>query len=511
MIEEKAKNSYQGVMKRDSLAAYLEQKEKIILASLLVVFIFFFTFLSFGRHLALKTYLNDLGTYDQAIWNTLQGHPFQLSCSMLEVKNYFSAHFSPILALFVPFYAIFSAPQWLLFFQVFSVALGGLPIYWVAKENLRSVGLALIFLASFFLNPFLHNGLLYDFHEVVLAVGLASFAFYFLEKKNNRLFAVFAVLLGLSQEHLPLLVFMMGLYAILAQKRYRFGFWISVLSLGYFLFVLFFIMPLFSSSGEPALIANSSIYPSRYSWLGNSLGEIMRNIFFHPLWVFLSLFTFSRINYLVLLILPLATFSLYAWPAIIALPLLAINLLSANEMTFNIFFYHSAVIIPFLYFAAVLSLSRIFRGSHFFLRFFSSLILLSSVWMAYQYSVSPLSFRYGFSDYLPSLQAQKISEVRSKIPPEASLSVQHNLGPHFSERQKIYRFPLKKEEAEYILLSTFDPFAGNPRQIFGFEYALQMNRLEWQRDIEELKKSDKYELVYDKGGYLLFRNKQSKI
>ena len=474
---------------------------------LIIVFMLVFTALSFGRHAALKSYLNDLGTYDQALWNTVHGNFFGLTSSMVNVNNYFGAHFSPILLIFVPFYFIYATPKWFLFFQVLAVGGSAVPIYLIAKEKLKSEKLGFVILLSYLFYPALHNGLLYDFHELVLAVFFASWALYFLEKKNDKWFIIFASLLAISQEHLPLLVFMMGLYLIFIKRRKRFGIIVSGASLLYFLLVMTVFIPHFSSTGKPALIYSDSLYSSRYGWLGSSFSEIIKNIVTHPAIVAKTLLSFERIRYLFILVAPVFSLALFSWEFWLTLPVLAAYLLSLNAMTFNIFFYHSAIIAPFVFYATIESVRRWFLGNAVLRNFFLGLVLIFSIGSAVIHGVSPLSPNYKISDYLPGRHAKKINEIKKIIPANASLSVQHNLGPHFSERQYLYRFPIKKDEAEYILLDTIDPYADNPRQLFLFGYALQMDMLEWQSNVEELKKSDKYELVYDKDGYLLFKRK----
>lgn len=475
--------------------------------ALIVLFILIFTFLSFGRHDSLKSYSNDLGVYDQMTWNTLHGDFFHASAIMIAEKNELAVHFNPILILFAPLYMIWANPKWFLFIQSLAVGLSALPIYWFAKEKSKNFSFAFIFLASYLLYPVLANGILYDFHEVVLATVFASFAFYYLEKENDKLFILFSVLLALSQEHLPLLVFMMGLYLIFIKKRRKFGMAVSLASLAYFFLVVGVFMPFFSSTGQLAILLDDPIYGSRYAWLGKSMPEIAKNIFFHPGAVFKVLASKPRFDYLFRLIAPVFSLGLFSWPIFIILPLLAVNLLSANGMMFNIFFYHSAVLAPFIFFSSILTMRRWFFSDLFLRRIFLVLAAGASVCAAYFWTVTPLSPNYKISDYVPSAREKKIDEVKKILPANVSLSVQHNLGPHFSQRKEIFRFPLMMSDAEYILLDETDPFQSNPKQLFGFEYALQMSPLEWQSDIEELKKSDKYNLVYDQDGYLLFERK----
>jgi uncharacterized membrane protein len=130
----------------------------------IVIFVVIFIFLSFGRHDALKSYLNDISAYDQAIWNTVHGRFMHISISAFDEPNLFASRFSPVLLIFVPLYAVFSSPKWLLLLQILSAGASAVPIYLLAKEKLKSAQMALIILISYLLYPILQNGLLYDFH-----------------------------------------------------------------------------------------------------------------------------------------------------------------------------------------------------------------------------------------------------------------------------------------------------------------------------------------------------------
>lgn len=473
---------------------------------MIVFFVMAFSFLSFGRHDSLKSYLNDLGTYDQAIWNTTEGYFFENSANMLGEPNYLGSHFSPILIAFIPLYKLLADPKWLLFLQTLSVGLGAIPIYLLAKQKLNSLWGARIFLLSFLLYPFLQNGIVYDFHEVVLAVGFAAWAVYFLEKEKYFWFAVMAVLLALCQEHLVLLVLMMGLYGAVVKKKRMFGFVVAVLALAYFALVMFWAIPHFSVGGESAVIANSSPYPSRYAWLGQSFPQVIKNIATHPLEILKAIATQERFRYATLLIAPVFGLAFLSWSVLIIVPLLAINLLSSNGMTFNVFFYHSAILAPFIFVAAILGLAHWFGSNDSIKKIFFGLILSASVYCGVFFGATPLSFNYQMADFVPDAHAQKIAEIQKLIPAEASLSVQHNLGPHFSERRWLWRFPLEKECAEFVILDTTDPYRKNPKQVFGFEYALQLSLDTLKVEIQKLEDDAQFEKMYAEDGYLVFKN-----
>jgi len=474
---------------------------------LVALYVVIFVLLSFGRHDALKSYLNDLGSCDQLVWNTLHGHFFDNSANMLNQRNYLGSHFSLIFLVFVPLYALLATPKWLLLGQVLAVGASALVVYFFGKELFNDAKIALVFLLSYLLYPVLHNALLYDFHEVVFAVPFAAAAFYCLWKEKYGWFVFWSVLLCASQEQLPLLVFMLGLAIMFIKKKTRLGALVCFFSLAYFIVALTVFIPHFSSSGTSALLSSSSPYPSRYAWLGSNVSEVIRNIATHPVAIFQTITSTDRLQYLFLLVAPVFSLALFAWPIMLIAPLVGINLLSSNSMTFSIFFYHGAIYVPFIYFAAMLTFKRWFFDSLSLRYLFLALILGCSIAGAVLFSATPLSRYYRWADFIPTPHEKALADAVRLIPADASLSVQDNLGPHVSERSELYRFPQQQDSVQYILLDQYDPYRDNPNQIFGFEYALQMTVPEQTAAIDELKQSPNYELLYDRDGYLLFHNK----
>jgi len=474
---------------------------------IIAIFIILFVFLSWGRHDSLKSYMNDLGAIDQVVWNTLHGNFFEGSSVMLAESvdyNYLGAHFGIILILIAPFYWLFSSPKTLLFIQVLLVGLAGLPLYWLAKEKLKNSWAGIIFLISYLSYPAIQNALLYDFHEVVLAAPFTIFALFFLEKNKKTPFIIFAILACMCQEHIALIFFMVGLYVIFIKKQKSFGLKICIITIIWFFILLGVIMPAMSKSGQPELIkAETEYYPSRYAWLGGSFTEVIKNIFTDPAQIINHIFQYEKIRYLFYLLMPVIGLAAFSPIALVALPIIGINLLSSINMPYNLYYYHSAIIAPMIFVAAILALKKHFQGSKY-VNYFLVAILLSSLIINYIFSLTPWTSRYNLEDFRPTEHARKINEIKDLIPADASLSVQHNLGSHFTQRRNIFRFPLAYNQAEYVLLDYTDP-NNNKEQIFHFDYALQMPRNIWLDLTVELLNNPEYGVIFSEDGYLLFQ------
>jgi len=511
----------------------MEKNKKInffsvdIIAYLLIIFfIIIFIFLSLGRHAALKSFQNDLGTYSQLTWNNLHGNFFESSGSMVGVTlksdgstnenfNYLSAHFSPILLFFVPFYAICADPRIFLIIQVLACGIGALPIYWLAKEKLKSYWAGLVFLISFLLYPVLHNALLYDFHEVTLAVPFVTFFLWFWHKNKTGWMIFFIFLLLITQEHISLIIFMFGLYLAFFQKKWKLGLGLAAFSLVYFFVILLFVIPSFSVTGESALIKASNL-DTRYSWLGTNLSEIFRNIIQRPWWVIKYIFGPKQMDFFITLLLPLLGLSIFSALFILTLPVLILNFLSGFTMTYNIYFYHSVIISGIIYFSAILAFAKMVKQPNW-QRFYLIIILLFSIITSYLYSVTPLSANYSFKDYQPSTNAKLLTEVKPLIPANAAVTIQHNLGPHFANRRKLFQFPFMVLKSDYVILDLYNPYADNPKLYFNFSNALtgiqdynEKDFKAWLAYIYEMFEVEDFGVIYSKDGWLVFKRGASQ-
>ena len=74
----------------------------------------------------------------QTVWNTAHGHFLQMTSGDGVQISRLAAHFDPILAAFAPLWWIWPSPEMLLVVQAIAVALGALPVFWLARKHLGS-------------------------------------------------------------------------------------------------------------------------------------------------------------------------------------------------------------------------------------------------------------------------------------------------------------------------------------------------------------------------------------
>ncbi len=442
-----------------------------LLWCLIATYILIFGTLTILKHQALQTTSFDLGTMDQAIWNTSQGRILQVTIQP-GVNIRLAGHVEPILLVISLSYLLWSDPQILLALQTIIIALGALPIYWLAKERLSSDLAALVFSSAFLLFPALEAANMFDFHGVTLAATFLAFSFYFSKREKSKAwFLTFMILTMSCREDMSLLVVMMGLYLILKWRGLRNegsfrnpltvdrGNWLlGVVTLGigasWFIVALFIIPSHFSTSGQHSQW-------DRYGYLGESPLEMLGTSLFRPDIVLQHLLTRENLDYMLGLLAPVAFLPLLA-PQIIllGLPTLLMNLLSTYApMHTSGPFHYAAPLVPFfiissIYGTALLAKAlapRIGVAQLRMVQALSCMVLSASLVIHYHQGYSPLAADFK----IPLVTAHERLGERffDQIPAGAAVSAQSRLVPHLSQREQIYMFP-RIEDAEYVLFDV---------------------------------------------------------
>jgi uncharacterized membrane protein len=451
-----------------------------LISGLIVLYILVFGTLTILKHRALQTTAFDLGTMDQAIWNTSQGRILQVTIQP-GVNIRLAGHVEPILLVISLLYLLYSDPQILLALQTIIVALGALPIYWLAKERLSSDLAALVFSSAFLLFPALEAANMFDFHGVTLAATFLTFAFYFAKREKGRaLFLVFMLLTMSCREDMSLLVMMMGLYLVLKWRGLRkqgsfrnpltldrdnwlLGVVTLVIGASWFIVALFIIPSHFSISGQHSQW-------DRYGYLGESVLEMLGTLLFRPDIVLQHLVTRENLYYMLGLLSPVAFLSLLAPQVLLlGLPTLLMNLLSTYAPMHTLGpFHYAAPLVPFFVMASIygtalltrLVAPRIRVSESRLVQVFSCLVLLSSLVVHYHQGYSPLAADF----VVPIVTAHEslADTFLIMIPPDAAVSAQSRLVPHLSQRERIYMFP-RIEDAEYVFFDvTVDSWPIHP-------------------------------------------------
>jgi hypothetical protein len=111
-----------------------------------------------------------------------------------------------------------------------------------------------------------------------------------------------------------------------------------------------------------------------------------------------------------------------------------------------------------------------------------------------------------WKEFKVSDHAKNISEIHKFIPDSASLSVQNNLGAHFSHRKHIYTFPFMSDQADYVLIDATDPYSVTrftPRHR-NFMFATQLPNA-YSQEVIKVFDNNNYSVIYYSDGYVLFK------
>ena len=424
---------------------------------LIMVYIVIFSTLSILQHNRFNTYGFDLGIHDQILWGYSQGH-IPMFSSLLGMFG-LGDHMTPIMILLTPLYWIYSDVRSLLFFQCVFLSLGALPIYWLAKDKLKSNFVAASLAVSYLLFPALEYVNMYEFHPDALAITLLLFMLYFLYKERYAGYFIFLALSLMCHELVALPVIILGL-CIFSQKKRKLGIITSGVALFWFCIAMWVLIPYFS--GQPY-----RHFGPRFHYLGNSFGQIIKTLVGNPLLVLKEVFILPKLFYLFHLFAPLGFISFFGLFALLpAIAPLGYCLLSDFPGLYSIEWQYTVPIIPFIFSGAIFGIWNIRKvlrrkklGERKEMIAISIFFLTCSLLANRYFSPSPLSKRFDVNRYFDTkeykatehnLLAYKIMKL---IPKDASASTQAAYFPHLTHRREIYQFPIISN-AEYVFINT---------------------------------------------------------
>ncbi len=499
-----------------------------VVALFVVAFSMFFILFTTGQHDAFLTHGEDLGIMDQAIWSIWHGQLFHQSiCNPISDTNCygnlnligisrFSIHFEPILFLISLFYLVVPNPKTLQVIQALVVAIGAFPAFWLARLRLRSELASVAIAALYLLYPALQWATIFDFHAVTLTASLLLFMLYFMYTRRTILLFVFAILAMACKEEIPIVVALYGLWSIVFQRRWRSGLALVLLATVW-TGVGLYVVHISSPTGH-------SLLTSRYTYLGSSPLQIIKNILLHPVSILKAhVLEHDHFIYLRTLFAPTAYLALLApWVWVLALPTLALNLFSNDASQYSGLYQYDAEMIPVLIFSTIEALvlivwlvqkilarlrvqleerntqlsfpaKRMDWIAHSGILLVLLCLTLFAVYHAdYERGTAPFSQQFKWS----AQQAHNnfAQPIINMIPPTASVSAQSNLIPHISHRSHIYQFPYGDTVADYIFLDTtsdITPFYGSNDYI---------------NEAKNVLLSGNYGIVAARDGYLLLKH-----
>jgi uncharacterized membrane protein len=451
-----------------------------------------FSALSALRHRAFQTGRFDLGNMVQAVWSTAHGHPLQITALRGDQISRLGSHVDPILAAFAPLWLAWPSPDLLLVAQAIAVALGALPVFWLARKHLCSERAALGFALAYLLYPPVQWLTLNEFHPVALACPLLLFAFWYLDEDRLVPFAFFALLAATTKEEIALVVAGMGAWYALARHRRIQGAVILAAGAAAAAVAIAVVIPHFNR-GE------SSSFFTRYGEVGGTPGGILRTAVTDPWKLVTTAVTGRGLGYLVRLFLPLGLLAVFAPLVLIAaLPELAINLLSAATAQTSIRFHYTGGLIPILVAATILGAGRLVQRRPHAATPLATGALVLALASNYALGAVPL-WRYFPGGEQAQAYAAQVSEhdrvatrALGLIPAGAVVSATNSLGAHLSARRRILSFPYL-QDASWVAADETRP--GYADRLAPLPTAVQLS---W------LRRNPEWQLVFERDGILIF-------
>jgi uncharacterized membrane protein len=464
----------------------------VLLWAAMSAFAVAFTTLSIGRQRAFNTGRFDLGNMTQAVWATAHGHFLQVTNLSGEQSSRLGSHFDPILALLAPFWLVWSSPDMLVTVQAIAVALGALPVFWLARKHLGSEHAALGFALAYLLYPATEWLTLNEFHAVAFACPLLLYAFWFLDNDRLLPFAVCSLGAIASKEEIGLVVAGFGLWYVLSRKRYRAGGAILAAGVAASAVAVEVIVPHFSGS--------ASAFYSRYSEVGGSPGGVIKTLFTHPLRVLGDAFSGGDLHYLGEMIVPLAALMVLS-PVLLlaALPEAALNVLSKNPYQASIHFHYTAGLIAPLMIGAVLGGARLVKKRPRVLPYLGPGMLVLALVSNYYLGAIPVWASLPLGDTYQRNATHVTAHDRitahavSLVPAGAVVSATNSLGAHLSARRRFLSFP-RLDDATWVAVDETDG-----------SYLDGHSPYPMALDIAALRRDPGWKLVFEQDGVLVFR------
>ena len=446
--------------------------------------------LGLSRYWGYMSSINDIGQYDQAVWGVLHGEPFLNTIGFNQQTNWLGSHFNPILILFTPLYAIIPSATWLTIAQALALSLAAWPIFLLASRVCLSEKAGLLWALAYLLNPFLLNAAAWDFHPMTLAVPFVAISMLAIETKRPYLLFASTFVILLCKEHFGVMAVGFGILWYIRNKSWKPALALMLIGIMHSLIVLGVIMPALSPTGDHPMLE------SRYSWLGHSMGEIIGRLFTDPFSIIkVVMIDYKGIIYILFLLAFFCGFPLLAPEFLLpGLADLAANMLSAVSMPRSLIGYHSVTLIPILTTAAIYGVKRLsLWQARYTMTEIAGLAVIAIFVGGYVFAPLPLPGAYNFwaPAHFLSRPDPRVQMIRSLVGDNASVSVQANVGSHFSQRHEIYRYPNMVGQVDAIILRLESP----TKNINNLPVELMENRRHYLQMLDSHLKMDRTEYI----------------
>jgi uncharacterized membrane protein len=424
------------------LSTFIERRAGKLFIIWIIALSLLYATLSVQRHNQFQSGAFDLGIFDQAVW---QYAHFQYPYNTIKERLILGDHLNLTLPLLAPLYWVWGDVRILLIFQAVWISLSAIAVYKLTLvrgfSKFVAMGVGIIY--SLFFG--IQYAVFFDFHPIVIAVGLLAWLIYFFEAKKKKLFWVTLVLALLTQENVGIALAGIGLVYFF-KKEYRLS------------SVLFMIGGMGVSLLQTKLVSLMSPVGYQYwpQFDNNLIAIFIRFFDTHEkrlVWLY------SLSSFLFLPLLSIGSFLAVAFD-------LSQYFLPTNDYTHmrTPFLHHRAILAIFLTLGtldALLTFKKIKLNPQLVMVFLLTGCLVTQY--VFHFPLNKLAKR----SYWQNEQWMKDNyEIIKEIPIDASLATQQSLVPHLSQRKEIYLVWPRKHAVKGVACPEKEcwwlDFAGKP-------------------------------------------------
>jgi uncharacterized membrane protein len=484
-------------LRNQRLLEWLDRQGPMIILGAMVAYVVVYGGLSIAQHVSFRTHALDLGTMDQAIWNTSRGRPLEytplpvtfgdttpnLSPDSRLVGGKLELIFLPLSLL----YWLWADPRLLIALQTILLASGAIPLYHLARTQLDDSVASLAVTLAYLLYLPLHYVTLAGFHASALMIPFLLWAWLAARQNRWRTYYLGIGIALLCRIDAALVLIGTGIYLYLrgdsggSEQNRRHGIATLLLGLAWIALDFGLVSPWAKASYGPG---TNELLRERYGQFGQGSLQIAWGLLTHPLDALRVLAGREKLQTLVDLMATLGWTPLLAPLTLLpALPVLVLNLLAASPYQNSILAHYFAPVIPFLFIAVIwgtvnvgqwiarLSASweklalpsasrdpaRAWRGTGTRAgvegrRLATIFVLITTLLVAWFFSPVPPGWQFRLAHYYQvSEHEQALARILDLVPADATVSAQSGIFPHLSRRPVIYLFPTVAD-AEYVVL-----------------------------------------------------------
>lgn len=464
----------------------------------LTIFAFFSVFyalLSIINHLNFRTNWFDLGFYTH--------HIFEYSTfNFSSLKNNLSDHFDLFLVLISPLRFLFGEYT-LLIVQIAFVLLGGYGFYLLALKILKNETKAILIQLTFLLCFAVISSIGFDYHSNVVAVCLSPFLIYFYLCENKQKLLITWLIIIISKENMILNVsFLLALLPFILKKPNQLKFF--AIALGGISFILFLLIVGYVM---PRLSSTEVYFNFKYTSVGGSKSfkDLFIFLLSHPLKSIELMFTNTSGNSLYdyykteahIFIFLCGGFVFLLRPLLLlaAAPIYLQKFLHDSENIWGLSYQYNIDFLPLILLGVCMIASRTTFN------YFVHLVLILNITLTIRMMDKTVSFVkkssiriYQGIHYQSDIDKNEFKQALNFIPKNASVMAHSYFTPHLCMRDSIFMFNGFTRKTDFILVSD----TAIPYPLKGEHYL---------NEIEKIKLSNEYDLVYDKPKVKLFKRK----